>query len=72
MEPFLGDNNVLLLLHSRLQTLTGRAKSQKPEGPSREDSPVRKEKTSERKENYNKTNNIMVIDLVTLTFAFQL
>ena len=32
-----------LLLHSRLQTPTGRARCQKPEGPSREDSPVRKE-----------------------------
>ena len=48
---------LLLLLHSRLQAPTGRAKSQKPEGPSREDSPVRKEKISERKENNHETNN---------------
>ena len=40
---------LLLLLHSRLQTPTGRARCQKPKGPSREDSPVRKEKILERK-----------------------
>ena len=44
-----------LLLHSRLQTPTGRARCQKPEGPSREDSPVRKEKILERKYNNDKT-----------------
>ena len=48
---------LLLLLHSRLQAPTGRAKSQKPEGLSREDSPVRKEKISERKENNHEINN---------------
>ena len=32
----------LSLLHSWLQTPTGRARHQKPKGPSREDSPVRK------------------------------
>ena len=42
---------LLLLLHSRLQTPTGRARCQKPKGPSREDSPVRKEKILERKKN---------------------
>ena len=46
---------LLLLLHSKLQTPTGRARCQKPEGPSREDSPVRKEKILERKQNYDKT-----------------
>ena len=35
---------LLLSLHSRLQTPTGRARCQKPEGPSKEDSPVRKRK----------------------------
>ena len=44
---------LLLLLHSRLQTPTGRARCQKPKGPSREDSPVRKEKILERKKKYN-------------------
>ena len=39
-----------LLLHSRLQTPTGKARRQKTEGSSREDSPVWKEKTLERKE----------------------
>ena len=42
---------LLLLLHSRLQTPTGRARCQKPKGPSREDSPVRKEKILDRKKN---------------------
>ena len=40
---------------SRLQTPTGRARRQEPEGPSRKDSPVRNEKTLERKGNNNKT-----------------
>ena len=41
-----------LLLHSKLQTQTGSARSQKPEGPSGEDSPVRKEESfrKERKQ----------------------
>ena len=45
---------LLLLLHSRLQTPTGRARCQKPKGPSREDSPVRKEKILDRKKKINK------------------
>ena len=39
----------LVLLHSRLQTPTGRVGRQKPEGHSREDSPVKKEKTFRKK-----------------------
>ena len=51
------ENELLLLLslYSTLQTPTGRARCQKLKGPSREDSPVRKEKTLERKENNSKT-----------------
>ena len=47
-------NSLLLSLYSRLQTPTGRTRRQKPKGPSREDSLVRKKKTLERKENNNK------------------
>ena len=37
-----------ILLHSRVLTPTGRVRCQKPEGPSREDSPAWKEKIIDR------------------------
>ena len=57
---------LLLLLHSRLQTPTGRARQQISESPNGEDSPVREKKIKERISKQQQKQITTIKDLVKL------